>query len=231
MLLFLVAAAVLVTTAALVAASLNLDGVSFVIGAYLLGWAELVGLTEALSLVDSIGRTGYAAGECVLLAAAAAVWIARRRPRPRLRFPVRALLRDPTVVAIALVVLGGLAYEFFLLVATPPNSYDGLSYHLARAVAWLQQGHIGYFSSTTARANAFPPNAEIGILYTLAFLGRDTLAALPQYVAKLAVLASVYGMSRRYTLSSNGAAVFAALGPALGDHQPEDGRPAALRLA
>ena len=154
-------------------------------------------LTEVLSLIDSVGRPGYVLGEAVLLAISAAVWRWRGTPWPPLlrpRLPRANLLRaHPELALLTAVVLGAVVYQAFLVVATPPNNYDSLTYHLTRAVAWLQQGHVGYFDAATARANAFPANAEIGILYTLALLGRDTLAALPQLLAELAVLVSVHG--------------------------------------
>jgi hypothetical protein len=207
----LLAAAVsaLVATAVLAASALRLEGTSFLLGIYLGAWAEIVVLAEALSLVDGVGRAGYAAGEAVLLAVALAAWYLRGRPRPP-RVHVPSPRTAPLVAVLALAVGAALAYEAFLAVATPPNNYDALTYHLTRAVAWLQQGHIGYFDAATERANAFPPNAELGILYTLVFLGRDTLAALPQLGAELALLVAVYGIARRLRFAPP-AALFAAL--------------------
>ena len=211
---FALAAAALLTAAYLGAAALRLSGASFAIGAYLFAWAAVVGLGELLSLLDLVGRAWYVVGSALLLAAAVGAWHVRSRPLPRLpHLRLAALRAHPQLVALGAVVLAAFGYEAFLVVATPPNNYDSLTYHLARVAAWLQQGHVGYYDAPTARANAFPGNAELGILYTVALLGRDTLAALPQLVAELGVLACVYGIGRRVGFGRP-AALFAALATA-----------------
>ena len=205
------AAIALGATAFLGAAALRLGGASFVIGAYLIGWACVVGLGELLSLLDLVSRTGYVVGDALLLLACVSLWHVRGRPLPQLRSPrLGALRAHPQVAVLGATVLVAVGYQAFLVVATPPNNYDSLTYHLPRVVAWLQQGHVGYFDAATARANAFPGNAELGILYTVALLGRDTLAALPQLLAELAVLVCVYGTGRRLGFGRP-SAVFAAL--------------------
>jgi 4-amino-4-deoxy-L-arabinose transferase-like glycosyltransferase len=208
---FTFAAVALVTAALLSAAALRLHGCSFAIGAYVLAWVGVVGLGEVLSLLDAVGRIGYVVGTALLLVAAVCSWHLRGRPFPALPRPRRAAFRaHPQLAVLAVIVFAAVGYQAFLVMATPPNNYDSLTYHLPRVVAWLQQGHAGYFDAGTARANAFPPNAELGILYTVALLGRDTLAALPQLLAELAVLACVYGIGRRLGFTRP-AAVFAAL--------------------
>jgi 4-amino-4-deoxy-L-arabinose transferase-like glycosyltransferase len=208
---FLVAGAALVATAFLGAATLRLRGASFAVGSYVLGWAAVVVLGEALSLLDVVGRAGYVTGGLLLLGATAVAWQTRGRPLPRRPQRRWALLREhPQLTALGVVVAAAVGYQLFLVVATPPNNYDSLTYHLARVAAWLQQGHAGYYDAATARANAFPGNAELGILWTVALLGRDTLAALPQLVAELGLLAGVYGIGRRLGFARP-AALFAAL--------------------
>jgi hypothetical protein len=209
---FTAGAVMLIATATLAAAALRLRGSAFVLAGYVLAWAELVLVTEVLSLFDAVGRVGYLVAGAALLACAGLV--ARRRgvtlPRPSRPAVPLAVAARPELILLAAVMLVAVAYQAFLVVATPPNNFDSLTYHLTRAVAWLQQGHVGYFDATTARANAFPPNGEIGILATLAFLGSDRLAALPQLLAELAVLVAVYGLARRVGFA-RGASLFAAL--------------------
>src|SRR4029079_17197335 len=206
---FTVGAVALAATGGLAAGALRLRGSAFLLAAYIVAWAELVVVTEVLSLTDTVGRTGYLAVEAVLLMI---VVIVARRRGVRFRTPGRPAIPAlrPELVLLAVVVLVAVSYQAFLVVATPPNNYDSLTFPLARAVAWLQQGHVGYFDATTARANAFPPNGEIGILFTLALLGRDSLAALPQLLAELAVLVAVYGLARRIGFSQ-AASLLAAL--------------------
>jgi hypothetical protein len=207
----LVAAAALVATALLGAATLRLRGASFAVGTYVIGWAAVVGLGELLSLLDLVGRGGYVVAGLMLLALTATAWHARGRPLPgRPQLGWATLREHPQLMMLGAVVLAAVGYELFLVVATPPNNYDSLTYHLARVAAWLQQGHAGYYNAATARANAFPGNAELGIVWTVALLGRDTLAALPQLLAELGLLAAIYGIGRRLAFGRP-AALFAAL--------------------
>ena len=55
-----------------------------------------------------------------------------------------------------------------------------------------------------------PPNSELAILYTVVFLGRDLLAAAPQFFAEIATLVTIYGCARRLLFPRSGA-LFAAL--------------------
>jgi hypothetical protein len=208
------AAAGLAATALLGAACLrSRTFAGFVLAAYLLAAAEVVVLAETLSLPRWIGATGFGVAEAVLFIAALAVWTMHRRPLPSLPVVRGSQLRaHPVLLALGCVVACALAYEAFLAVATPPNNWDSMTYHLVRAVEWLQRGRVGYVPQpATERVNALQPNAEIEVLYTFAFLHRDTLAALPQLTAELASLVAVYGIARRLAFRPAPAALAALL--------------------
>jgi 4-amino-4-deoxy-L-arabinose transferase-like glycosyltransferase len=162
--------------------------------------AELIILGEALSLAGAVGATGYALGQAVLLVAS--LWVWRRRGFPLPPEPcvhVRAgIRRHPVLAALGLVVGVAIVYQLFIAIATPPNNWDSMSYHLPRAAEWLQRGRVEYVPDPpTERMNATQPGSELEILWTLAFLGRDTAAALPQLFAELASLVCVYSIARR----------------------------------
>ena len=214
MLLFALALLLLAGTAVLAACCLRLDSsLSFGLAVYLLGTAEVVVLTLVLSLPRWVSAAGYLAGELLVLASVAAVWHRLGRPRPPLpRVAVGPAIRaHPIVAGLAAVVLVGLCYELFVVLATAPNNGDAMTYHLSRAAAWLQHGGLTFVEGAhTERQNEFPPNAEIQILYTFAFLGRDTAAALPQLVAQVALVLGVAGAARRLGWS-RAAAAFAGL--------------------
>jgi hypothetical protein len=213
MLLFWLGLAMLAATALVLVASLRLGSVlQQLLGAYLLASAALILLGEALSLVRGVSRWGYLGGQVVLLLAAIAVWHARgtqRLARPQVSWAT--LRRHPVVVALGLVVGAAVLYQAFVVFATPPNNWDSLTYHLSRVAYWLQHGGVAYVPAAhTARQNAFPPNSELEILYTFAFLRGDVAAALPQLAAEGALMLAVAGLARRLGFS-RAASVFAAL--------------------
>jgi Dolichyl-phosphate-mannose-protein mannosyltransferase len=209
---WIAAAGVLAATAFLAAASVRLPAFTgFLLAAYLVAVGEIVLLTEALSLVDGVGAAGYAVGELVLLLAAAVVW--RRRGRPRPAWPTvsrRSLSDHPVLVLLAGAVALSVAYQLFLVLATPPNNWDSFASHLARAAEWNQRGAVEYYPSHTVSVNAQQPNSSILALHGFAFAGRDTFAAIPQLVAQLACVVAVYGIAIRVGVSRS-AAAFAAL--------------------
>jgi hypothetical protein len=200
-------------TAVLGAASLRLDSVvPFALGVYLLASAEVIGLTEVLSLLGWIRPAGYAVGQALCFAAAAGAWWWRGRPRPPLRrYDLRAAVNaHPLVAGLAVGIAALVVYEAFLVFATPPNNWDSMTYHLSRAAGWYQRHRVEYFPAHTERENAFQPNSELEILYTFVLVGRDTAAAATQLIAQLALLIGVYGCARRLGLTRP-ASLFAAL--------------------
>ena len=184
----------------------------FAVAWWVLVCAQVVAAGELLSLVHGLRPLGYALVEAVLLLAALAVWLRAGRPRPPL--PPRPVWA-PLVTALALVVLVGLAYELFLVVASAPNNWDSMHYHLARVAAWHEQGSLGYFPTHNAIENVYPQNAELLVLWTISFLGRDVLAALPQLLASLATGASVFVIARRLGYGRRASAFSGLLFPTL----------------
>ena len=186
-------------TAILAAASLRLPAITgFVLAVYVLAAGEIIALTELLSLFHWVGARGYLVGELALLVLALAVWSRRGRPLPSLpSVRLRAVREHPALGLLALAVGAAVCYQAFLVLATPPNTWDSLAYHLARAAEWYQRGAVEYYPTHSTNLNATQPNAEMLTLYTFAFAGRDTVAAAPQLFAELASLVAVYGMAIR----------------------------------
>jgi 4-amino-4-deoxy-L-arabinose transferase-like glycosyltransferase len=212
-LVFAFASLMLVATGVLGAASLRLGSpISLLLGAYVLASAEIVVLSEILSLPRLVGAPGYVVGEAALLAAVVAIWHRCGRPMPALpRVDRDAIRRHPVLVGLCAAVAIAVCYQAFLAVGTPPNNDDSMSEHLSRAAAWLQHRGVYWIPHPhTQRENEWLPNGELQVLYTFAFLHRDTVAALVQLVAEGALLLSVAGSARRLGFS-RAAAVFAAL--------------------
>jgi Dolichyl-phosphate-mannose-protein mannosyltransferase len=214
---WLAAAGVVVATAFLAAASLRLPALTgFLLAAYVFAAGEIVLLTEALSLVDSVGTAGYAVGELVLLVVSVVVWQRRGRPLPAVPAVSRDSVREhPVLVFLAGAVLLAVAYQAFLVLATPPNNWDSFAYHLARAAEWSQRGAVEYYPSHSESVNAPQPNSSMLTLHGFVLAGRDTFAAVPQLAAELACVVAVYGIAIRLGLSRSASAFAALLVPTL----------------
>jgi hypothetical protein len=172
--------------------------------------AEVLLLLQLLSLVHLVRGPVILVAELLLLAGAGWVWWRTGAPRPP-RPPLSWLRGEWIVLALAAVVAAGVLYELFVVLTTPPNTWDSLAYHLPRAVEWFQRHAVTYIpGAPTERMNAFQPNAEILILYVMALAHNDLLVELPQWVAGVAVLFAVYGIARRAG-AERPAAAFAGL--------------------
>src|SRR5947208_12744358 len=99
--LFIVSLALVVATGFAVAAMLRVSFVGTLLAAYLVAFAEVVGLAEVLSPAHAIRRGPYFAAICVLAAASGSWWNRVGRPRPpRPTIHARAVVRHPVVAAL-----------------------------------------------------------------------------------------------------------------------------------
>jgi hypothetical protein len=199
---FLGAALLIGASAVLLSASLRLPSfTAFLLATYLIAAAELVGLAEVLSPFHAVTRAGYLIGIACAAVASAVVWRVRGHPRPP--FPPRSrlneLLSQPVVCALGVVVLLGLIYELSVGLTTPPNNWDSLFYHLVRPAAWRQHHAVEYIPHVNGDLgiNTYPPDAELQILFSFVVLGRETFATIPQFLAQIALLVSIFGIARR----------------------------------
>src|SRR6266516_3238465 len=145
--LMLVVSTVLVGGTALLLSSRLADGsvIQWLLGAYVIGFAEIVVVSLLLSLPSALSR--WPMFGALLALFGFALLFSRPVRFPPLRAAagsVPRVLRDPPVGVVALVALGAVGYSNALGLFTPPNDQDALAYHLARAAFWTQQERIAY---------------------------------------------------------------------------------------
>lgn len=210
----LAGAALVAATGLATAAVIGIRSLSeLVLAAYVVAFAEIVGLTLALSTLGAMSRGGFVLGIVALFLAAGTGWLVAGRPRASGLSPqLRSLVNDPPLSVLATAVGLALAYLAALIVATPPNSSDSLSYHLPRAALWVQAGHVGYVENAyDARINANPPNAEIALAFVIDLTRGERFAGFVQLAAALACAVGVFGLARRLRLAEREAAFGALL--------------------
>ena len=98
----------------------------------------------------------------------------------------------------------------------PPNTWDSLSYHMARVAHWAQNASLAHYASGIERQNLMPPGAEIGMLHAYLLAMGDRLVNFPQWLSMAASLVAVAATARLLRASRVGqiaAAVFVATLP------------------
>lgn len=172
---------------------------------FVLGYAEIVLIAEFTSLFGIISVLAYLLGHLFLATIAWFLW--QRAGKPALLGPFSngrwALWRElpPFKSAPALYILAagvGLAYLLgaYLILAFPQHNYDSMTYHLSRVGYWLQHQTLAPWPTPNPRQTTSPINAELGLLWTILFLGRDQLTGFVQWFSALASLVSIYGLAR-----------------------------------
>jgi hypothetical protein len=213
-LLGLLTLALLSATGLLVAAHIPIQRLGeMALVAYLAACAEIVGLFLFLSVFNAVTRaaliTSLGAVFTSVLAIHLVVGGGRPPSLPRGPF-AEATQRGPLVLLAGAVGLG-LTYLAALIAATPPNGWDPVNYHLARAAFWLQSGGLGYISNAyDQRLNFNPPDGEIGFAFVLEITRDENLVGFVQFFAALACATGVYAMARRFGLR-RGEAAFGGL--------------------
>lgn len=76
-----------------------------------------------------------------------------------------------------------LIYSVILILAlfSPPNTYDSMTYHLARVASWIQFGSVEFYPTAILRQLYQPPLSEYVILHFQLLSGDDYFANLIQW--------------------------------------------------
>ena len=95
---------------------------------------------------------------------------------------IRAVEKVPVLVVLASVTAVALLYVLALIASTPPNNWDSLTYHLARAAFWSQGDRVGYIADPyDERLNFNPPNGEVALTFLLEVGRNERLTGFVQF--------------------------------------------------
>ncbi len=89
------------------------------------------------------------------------------------------LVEVPKVYLIPLIFI----YSVVLILAlvSPPNTYDSMTYHLARVANWIQFGSVEFYPTAIIRQLYQPPLAEYSLLHFQILSGSDYFSNLIQW--------------------------------------------------
>lgn len=173
-------------------------------GAYAVLGAELLSLPHAVTLA---GLVGLWSAPIVLLGALMLRW---RKGGGILRLPRIDPPRSIPEWSLVLIVIVALSATAIVAYAAPPNTWDSLTYHMARVAHWAQAGSLGHYATGIERQNLMAPGAEIGMLHAYVLAQGDRLANFPEWLAMVASVIGAAALASRLGASRAGQMLAAA---------------------
>jgi hypothetical protein len=147
----------------------------------------LVAITEVLSAFHRVGAFDVAA--CWLAAfVVGAIFVVGSPQRFRIQWPPGLILAPPLFLGL----LGLLVVLVLTLAAvailSPPNTWDSMTYHMARLIHWMQDASLAPYPTHILRQLYLQPGAEFILLHLQLLSGGDHLAGLVQWAAMVGAL-------------------------------------------
>ena len=147
--------------------------------------------TETLSLISAVSFWPLATlwtilglvVACCLVAKRSALATALSSGIRNLSFGDAALLTGTLFILFVI---------FLTAVVVPPNTFDSMTYHMARVVHWIENGTLRHYPTHIDRQLWMQPLPEILILHLQILSGSDRFANMIQY---LSLIGSLIGIS------------------------------------
>jgi len=154
-------------------------------------------ITEALSAFDAITRGAIFASWCVA-AVGVAGWqwhtLARFRPPP---IVFRKLTKTGWLAAGGIVAI--LSTTLLIALVAPPNTWDSMTYHMARVMHWMENHSVRFFGSSEPRELWPYPWAEYVVLHFQLLTGGDRFANVVQWGASVVAAAGGSLIARQFS--------------------------------
>lgn len=166
---------------------------------------------EILSLVKGVTALGLSLAWSMLIAAVAIWVILRRRKGLPVRFPVLSWPADWASWMMFTVVLIVLGVTFIVAWVTPPQTWDSLTYHVARIAHWAQNRSIGHYITGIERQNSMSPGAEMLSLGFYVLINSVRLGNMAQWLAMLCSLVAASVVARYLGVNAFGQWLSAAI--------------------
>ncbi len=168
----------------------------------LLMMAQLVLISQVLSILEHLNSSGYLIGQLIMLVLSLALWWWRGQPPllSGLRFnppDIRRTLKTHPVLVVMGLLLGVMIAYYAISGAIARNYFlDAERYHIPRAFLWLQYESANHFFTQNFRMTDFPPNASFIYAWMMALSGHTAGLNIPQAVAALSGALATFGLAR-----------------------------------
>jgi len=160
-------------------------------------WGSLLTLiTELLSLFGAIAFRPLLGAWCFSLVIVFLAWRKSVWGKPAAtNFAWRQEPRFEWFLRMGLLFIAGVV-GLIALVA-PPNTWDAMTYHMARVMHWMQNKSVAHYPTHILRQLYMPPWSEFAILHFQILAGTDRLANGVQWFSMLGSAIGVSGLAGR----------------------------------
>lgn len=165
-------------------------------GAIVLVSSELLGAATLLGAAQVVGVWGVA-----LILASLLLWRQRPYVSLKLAIPEDGFVRC-AVGAVLLLLTVTAAFAWL----GPPNTYDGMLYHLPRVMHWRQQGSLAFYPTPVLPQLHHPPFSELVMLHTVLLSGGTSFVNLVSWWYFLACIVGVSVIARELGCDARGQA-------------------------
>jgi hypothetical protein len=145
-------------------------------------WGLIVAaITETLSALQFLTPSGAVGSWAIAnLISASSFFIAARSGKLNIRLP--AISRTPaSEILLVLGVAGLMVATAVAALVAPPNTYDSMTYHMARIVHWIQNRSVADYPTAILRQLYSNPWAEFAVAQLQLLSGTDRLANLVEW--------------------------------------------------
>ncbi len=167
--------------------------------------AALVAITEALSPFHMLVTPAVAAAWAVVIAGGLAIIWRRGALSWWSGSVLRSSFQGDRASVVFYASLGAtLLILGVLTITTAPNTWDSMTYHLARVVHWQQSGTLAPYPTHILRQLYLQPAAEYAVLHLRLLGGSDQFAGVVQFGSMLGALVGVSLIAERLGAGRSG---------------------------
>ncbi len=178
-----------------------------ILAVFLLNCSQIIIIIEILSVFRKVTLINLSIIHSILLVICVIFFIKKRLYTSQ-NYPCKSIkyiflnfyhnLEIPKIIKIVMIVslIIIIFTTFFIGMVIPPNNYDSMVYHLARAAFWNQNQTINHYFTTVEYQNESPPNAEILLSWIMLFTHSGMVVFLVQWFSFIIILFSLYRLLR-----------------------------------
>lgn len=169
-----------------------------ILASLVLSGVSVVFITEILSALHAVTRSGVFAGWTVAALIAILLWRLSAGKSAVHAEDYREQVQSgtlPTILlgltAVLVLIIGATAF------VSPPNVWDSMEYHLPRAVLWMSQHSVQFFATPDYAQIVFAPWAEFSMMHLDLLWGSDHFVNFVEFISYLGCLVGVMWLAKR----------------------------------